>query len=268
LAENPRDAIAAFRVLQLIDGIGPAVAKRAISHLMERKYDLRAWDTFLAPPAAAVQWPAFVALLEGLATNRLLLPDQVAEVKKFYVPILERRYDQAEMRKRDLDQLEQVSNNFRSRSQMLAELTLDPPASTQDLAGPPLLDEDYLILSTIHSAKGCEWNAVYVIHAADGNIPSDMSTGNDEQIEEERRLFYVALTRAKDFLEVCFPLRYYHTKVRNTDRHTMAQLTRFLPDGILGRFERVTVCTPASVDVTTNVKPIADIRKKISGMWA
>ncbi len=268
LAENPRDAIGAFRVLQLIDGIGPAVAKKAIAHLAEGKYDLRSWANFPAPASAAGQWPAFVELLESLAGNRLPLPEQVAEVKRFYLPILERRYDQAEMRNRDLDQLEQISAGFRSRSQMLADLTLDPPASTQDLAGPPLLDEDYLILSTIHSAKGCEWNCVYVLHAADGNIPSDMSTGNDEQIEEERRLFYVALTRAKDFLEVCFPLRYYHTKSRYTDRHTMAQLTRFLPDSILDRFERVTIGRPVTVDVTVKVPPIADIRKKVIGKWA
>jgi DNA helicase-2/ATP-dependent DNA helicase PcrA len=131
--------------------------------------------------------------------------EQIAAVKRFYAPILEKRYDQALIRARDLDQLEQISSSFRTRSAMLAELALDPPAATQDLAGPPLLEEDYLILSTIHSAKGCEWDVVYVIHAADGNIPSDMSCGSDEQIEEERRLFYVALTRARDFLEVCMP---------------------------------------------------------------
>ena len=132
----------------------------------------------------------------------LPLAQQVAEAKQFYGPILDRRYDQAPIRRRDLDQLEQISSNFRSRSAMLTELALDPPASTQDLAGPPLMEEDYLILSTIHSAKGCEWDVVYVIHAADGNIPSDMSTGSEEQIEEERRLFYVALTRTERTLFV------------------------------------------------------------------
>ena len=113
---------------------------------------------------------------------------------------------------------------------MLTDLTLDPPNNTQDLAGPPMFEEDYLIFSTIHSAKGCEWDAVYVLHAADGNIPSDMSTGSEEEIEEERRLFYVALTRAKDFLDVVFPLRYYHKKHRTGDAHSYAQVTRFLPE--------------------------------------
>jgi DNA helicase-2/ATP-dependent DNA helicase PcrA len=119
---------------------------------------------------------------------------------------------------------------------MLLELTLDPPSSTQDLAGPPVLDEEYLTLSTIHSAKGLEWDAVYVIHTADGNIPSDMATKNPEEIEEERRLFYVALTRAKNWLYVCYPLRYYWPG--RSDRHGYSQRTRFLPNHLLACFEQ------------------------------
>src|SRR5256885_10659098 len=168
------------------------------------------------------------------------------------------------MRARDIEQLEQISANFRSRSAMLTDLTLDPPASTQDLAGPPLREEDYLILSTIHSAKGCEWDVVYVIHAADGNIPSDMSTGSDEQIEEERRLFYVALTRARDFLEVCFPLRYYHKKWGIGDRHTYAQLTRFLPESMLDCFERAALETESPEDSPATTKASSAVRAKIA----
>ena len=121
---------------------------------------------------------------------------------------------------------------------MLSEITLDPPASTQDLAGPPVLDDDYLVLSTIHSAKGLEWDSVYVIHAADGNIPSDMATGSTEEIEEERRLFYVALTRAKRWLYVCHPMRYYHYPGNFRDAHSYAQLTRFLPKSVQKQFQR------------------------------
>src|SRR5205085_6811769 len=153
------------------------------------------------------------------------LPDQISAIRAFYAPILERRFDQSHVRARDLEQLQQISANFPSRRDLLTDLTLDPPTNTQDLAGPPLFEEDYLILSTIHSAKGCEWDAVYVLHAADGNLPSDMSTGSAEEIEEERRLFYVALTRAKDFLYVMFPLRYYAKKWSMGDRHSYAQET-------------------------------------------
>jgi len=190
-------------------------------------------------------------------------------IRTFYEPILEKRYDQAAVRARDLEQLEQISSNFRSRQQMLTDLTLDPPASTQDLAGPPLLEEDYLILSTIHSAKGCEWDCVYVIHAADGNIPSDMSTGSDEQIEEERRLFYVALTRAKDFLYVLCPLRYYHKKHALGDRHSYAQLTRFLPDPLLRFFDREKLeSLPAADAPAPAVEVRVDVRRKAAAMWA
>jgi len=205
-----------------------------------------------------------VALL--LSLNGPSLPDQISNIRTFYSPILEKRYDQSHMRTRDLEQLQQIASTFSSRQELLSDLTLDPPASTQDLAGPPLVEEDYLILSTIHSAKGCEWECVYVIHAADGNIPSDMATGSEEQIEEERRLFYVALTRAKDFLEVLFPLKYYHKKHRLSDRHTFAQLTRFLPDSVLAHFDRVKLEPRPELQRPLGVAT-GDIRKKIASMW-
>jgi DNA helicase-2/ATP-dependent DNA helicase PcrA len=266
LAENPRDTTSAFRVLQLLDGIGPAHARKAMAHLSESGHSLDSWPHFAPPAAAAEQWPQFVAMLRRIAPGSLPLPEQIAQIRQFYAPVLERRYDQSQVRGRDIEQLEQISRNFRSRAQMLSDLTLDPPASTQDLAGPPLREEDYLILSTIHSAKGCEWDCVYVIHAADGNIPSDMATGDVEQVEEERRLFYVALTRAKDFLEVCFPLRYYQKKW--SDRHSYAQLTRFLPESLLDRFERISLEPKLQRDTISSLAPTIDVRRKIASMWA
>jgi ATP-dependent DNA helicase UvrD/PcrA len=145
-----------------------------------------------------------------------------------YAPLLERTYDNATARLRDLEQIERLAARFDDRLTLLADMALDPPAWAEELAGPPVLDEDYLILSTMHSAKGLEWDAVYVIHAADGNMPSDMATGSVEEIEEERRLFYVACTRAKDWLHICFPLRYYKSPWNHTDAHGYAQLTRFV----------------------------------------
>lgn len=292
VAENPRDTTSAFRVLQLLDGLGPAHGKRAVEHLAQNRFDLRAWSGFTPPLAASEQWKQFVALIlvlnghcpspisdyplksqssivngQSAIGNHPSLPDQIAAVRAFYQPILEKRFDQAHVRSRDLEQLQQICGNFPSRRELLSDLTLDPPANTQDLAGPPLFEEDYLILSTIHSAKGCEWDAVYVLHAADGNIPSDMATGSDAEIEEERRLFYVALTRARDFLEVIFPLKYYHKKHRTGDKHSYAQLTRFLPESILPHFERVNLQPKVSVDVNGKVTAQSDIRKKIAAMW-
>ena len=269
LAENPRDATSAFRVLQLLDGVGPAHAKRAIQHLASRGNSFDAWLNFAPPAAATAQWSRFVELLTKIAPDTLPLAEQIAQVRAFYDPILEKRYDQAQVRRRDIEQLEQISSNFRSRSTMLTDLTLDPPAGTQDLAGPPLREEDYLILSTIHSSKGCEWDCVYVIHAADGNIPSDMATGTADEVEEERRLFYVALTRARDFLEVCFPLKYYAKKWSTGDRHSMAQLTRFLPESLMKHFERISLEPMRVVDGPSALPPAsAEIRKKIAAMWA
>jgi DNA helicase-2/ATP-dependent DNA helicase PcrA len=146
-------------------------------------------------------------MLLELTRGSIPLTAEVDRLRRYYTPLLEQRYENAEMRLRDLDQLELLARPAASRAAFLADLTLDPPSSTGALAGRPLRDEEYVVLSTIHSAKGCEWDAVFVIHAADGVIPSDMAQGEAE-LEEERRLFYVALTRAKDRLHVTFPLRY------------------------------------------------------------
>ena len=166
------------------------------------------------------------------------LASQIHRIRQFYAPLLERLYDNARARLMDLEQLEWLAARFPDRARFLAEIALDPPSYTEDLAGPPLLDEDFLILSTMHSAKGLEWDAVYIIHAVDGNIPSDMATGKAEEIEEERRLFYVALTRAKDWLYVCFPLRYYSFPRTFSDVHGYALLSRFVSEEVRKFFEQ------------------------------
>jgi DNA helicase-2/ATP-dependent DNA helicase PcrA len=155
------------------------------------------------------------------------------------------------MRLRDLEQLEQIAGGYRSRRRFLADLTLDPPSSTSDLAQPPFLDEDFLILSTIHSAKGCEWDVVHIIHLADGMIPSDMAVADEAGVEEERRLLYVAMTRAKDALYAYFPLRYYHKKHAFGDAHSYAQLCRFISEPVRAHFVERT----AAVDEDAERRP-------------
>jgi DNA helicase-2/ATP-dependent DNA helicase PcrA len=163
--------------------------------------------------------------------------------------------------------LELLAQGYEARGRFLAELTLDPPSSTGDLAGPPHLDEDYLVLSTIHSAKGLEWDVVHVIHAADGMIPSDMATGDDEEIEEERRLLYVALTRARDALHVTYPQRYYRRPKGREDPHSYAQVSRFLPDSVLAHFD---VTGPAVVEIPDGVAVTgtASVDAFLAGLWA
>ncbi len=238
LAENPRDLSAGLRVLTLLPGVGPTTAQRLMETLAEAGGDFLAWADLCSPaPAAKFAWASFVPLMIDLTRpDAMELTTQVHAVREMYAPLLERIYDNATARLRDLEQIERLAARFDDRPSLLADMALDPPAWAEDLAGPPVLDEDYLILSTMHSAKGLEWDAVYLIHAADGNMPSDMATGSVDEIEEERRLFYVACTRAKDWLYVCFPLRYYKAPWNHTDAHGYAQLSRFVADGCRDAF--------------------------------
>ena len=283
LAENPRDTVAGTRVLMLLPGIGHKKSRQLMERLAEARYDFSVWDDQRVPSATAGDWPAFVSLMKALSgragrsrrsakTEASPVPADVHAVRTFYAPFLEQKYDHGAARMRDLEQLEQVAARFADRRTFLAEITLDPPSSTQELSGKPLLDEDYLVLSTIHSAKGLEWDAVYVIHAADGNIPSDMATGSEEEIEEERRLFYVALTRARDHLYVCRPERYYFHGRFHSDAHSFSQLTRFLPSGIQPLLERRFAGTSAPLDEIDNRETglsTADIRRQMTKrLWS
>ena len=238
-AENPSDSMAAFRVLQLLPGVGPAAARRALEHVGPGG-SLERLQSFTPPAAARELWPSFARMMARLADPATDWRGQLRQVRKVYDPLLEQSYDAAHVRMGDLEQLEQIAGEYPSRERFLTELTLDPPEASGDMAGPPLLDEDYLILSTVHSAKGQEWDAVYVLNVVDGCIPSDMATGDPAQVEEERRLLYVAMTRARDDLHLVHPLRMYiRNQSRRGDRHIYAPRSRFIPDEMLDRFERV-----------------------------
>ena len=212
-AENPRDALAGFRVAQLLPGVGPQTAERACAAVAAAGFALaRGLEAFApsVPGNRETDWAGLVALFQQLCAPETPWPAQLGLVRRWYEPHLERLYDDARVRLGDLEQLEQLAGAAESRERFLSDLTLDPPAATGAEAGPPHLDEDYLILSTIHSAKGQEWDSVFVLSVADGNLPSDLATGQPEQIEEERRLLYVAMTRAKNSLTLVHPLRFLH----------------------------------------------------------
>jgi DNA helicase-2/ATP-dependent DNA helicase PcrA len=241
-AENARDDIAGFRVLQLLPGIGPAHARRMLNG-----------DT--AIPTTLND------LLDGLR-KAPQWTGQLGMVRKWYEPQIERLYEGGAVRIADLEILEQLSNDHASRQSFLSDLTLDPPEALGDLAGDPLIDEDYLILSTIHSAKGQEWDVVYILNVVDGCIPSDMATGNKEEIEEERRLLYVAMTRARDQLFLIQPHRFYTgTSRRNGDRHIYAPRTRFVPEALLRWFE--TAASGGAHEAAAK----ANVAAKLREMW-
>ena len=274
-AENPDDSVAGIRMLMLLPGIGEKRARQLLGRLHASEQGIVDWKEFQVPQATAAIWPDFLSLLDSLEATRGTsnsVADDVGRVRKFYAPLLEVRYDRTAPRLRDLEQIESLSARFSDRATFLTEITLDPPASTQDLSGDPHLDEDYLILSTIHSAKGLEWDAVYVLHAADGNIPSDMATGTAEEVEEERRLFYVALTRARSWLYVCHPQRYYFHGRHRGDAHSFSQLTRFITDDTRKLFQCVLSPTETAseeqVDSGTSSVSTADVRRRIKGIWS
>lgn len=237
MAENPRDMVAGMRVLAMLPGVGPATARRLMEKAIAADGDFRVWSDAKPPKAATERWPRLLAVLEQLCAPKAPLADQIHIARKYYEPLLEELYDNPQPRARDLEQIEQLALKYRDRRTLLADITLDPPSSTQDFAAPPLLDDDYLVLSTIHSAKGLEWDAVYIIHATDGHIPSDMATGSDEEIEEERRLFYVAMTRAKRHLFVCHPIQYHYHPYSGRDDRGLSKLTRFIAADVKPHFQ-------------------------------
>jgi DNA helicase II / ATP-dependent DNA helicase PcrA len=268
-AENPRDRAAGFRVVQLLPGVGPATAARLLDLVMSPADPMQVIATFVPSAASAVHWPSFaeaVALVHGKTAG---WPAELDLVCRWYAPHLERIHDDAAMRQADLLQLAQIASTYPTRERFLTDITLDPPDATSDEAGTPLLDEDYLVLSTIHSAKGQEWKSVLVLNVIDGCIPSDLGTGSKAEIEEERRLLYVAMTRAKDHLHLVMPQRFFaHQQKSNGDRHMYAARTRFITASMLDRFE--SCAWPNPVAKTTDHGPTGepvDIAMRLRRMW-
>jgi DNA helicase-2/ATP-dependent DNA helicase PcrA len=235
--ENPRDRIAGFRVLHLIPGVGPTSAQRVLDAIVDSADPIAALCELPQPARAGEAWRGFIETAAGLRQSEW--PADIERIRRWYAPHLERVHEDAEVRTADLLQLEQIASGYASRERFLTELTLDPPDATSDQAGVPLRDEDYLILSTIHSAKGMEWTAVHVLNVVDGCMPSDLGAGTSAELEEERRLLYVAMTRAKDDLHLIVPQRFFvHGQPVRGDRHVYASRTRFIPEALLPLFER------------------------------
>ena len=266
--ENPRDRVAGFRLLHLLPGIGSATAQRVLDRMAEGTDPIAAIASLPTPPRAGQDWKAFVETLGDLRYSEW--PVDLERARLWYEPHLDRIHEDAQTRRADLLQLEQIASGYPSRERFLTELTLDPPDATSDQAGVPLLDEDYLILSTIHSAKGQEWKSVYLLNAVDGCMPSDLGTGTSAEIEEERRLLYVAMTRAKDDLHLVVPQRFFvHGQQAKGDRHLYASRTRFIPEKLLGLFERTAwpIVAAGTAARATSQGPKLDIGARTRGMW-
>ena len=272
-AENPKNEVAAFRVLKLLPGMGPSFAARCCDFVADNGHALSALLEFRPPSATRTDWPPFCELLVSLSAAESAdntWQSQLGEARRWYQPHLERLYEGLETREADLEQLEQISGRYPTRERFLTELTLDPPSAAGDLAGDPYLDEDYLILSTVHSAKGQEWDAVFVLNVSDGNFPSEFATGKPEMIEEERRLLYVAMTRARQSLQMIAPLRYHVTQQRRDgDKHVYGARSRFMTDNLLAtmdaRFQGRNEANAGRLGPKTNKR--LDVGSRLLEMW-
>jgi DNA helicase-2/ATP-dependent DNA helicase PcrA len=269
-AQNLRDRVSGFRAIQLLHGVGPKIAARILDNLQSAPPGATLLAEQPVPEGVRAAWIEFAELVEAAGAGRAEWPACAEQVARWYETQMDRLYEDAVIRATDIQQLARLASTYPSRERFLTELTLDPPEVTSDQPGAPLLDEDYLILSTIHSAKGREWSAVSVLNVVDGCIPSEMSTGSEAGIDEERRLLYVAMTRAKDHLELLVPQRFYITGQASTgDRHVYAGRTRFIPNRLLARFEqrswpRVDGDAASSISVE---QARIDIAAKMRAMW-
>lgn len=268
-AQNPRDRVAGFRLLQMLPGIGPKKAGNILDAIATDPEPLLALAEIPSPPKTGDDWAAFTQMLVGLRQAPNDWPGQIGQARMWYEPHLERLHEDADTRKADLLQLEQIAGGYPSRERFLTELTLDPPDATSDQAGVPLLDEDYLSLSTIHSAKGQEWRSVFILNVVDGCIPSDLGVGTTQELEEERRLLYVAMTRAKDSLSLITPQRFFTGgQSSQGDRHVYAARTRFIPATLLQFFETLTwplVSAAASERSAQQIR--IDVGARMRAMW-
>lgn len=257
ILENPRDEVSWYRLLLLLPGIGDATARAAIDAMAAAAWESTAFGRYNPPPRARSAHAALVQLLDALRSGPILDEAQaaadIARVRLMYDNILRERYDRVEPRLADLDQLQIIAAGYPDRATFLSALALEPPQATQDLATGTKEDDDALILSTAHSAKGKEWDAVFVIWAVDGYFPSARCLNNEEETEEERRLMYVALTRARNHLSVTYPLNAYST--RRGSNYTLDQLCRFIDRSVRDNMQRVALSSE-------NAKPADEPRKE------
>jgi DNA helicase-2/ATP-dependent DNA helicase PcrA len=237
--ENPRDEVSWYRILMLMPGIGDITARTMLTSMAERAWDPEAFSHFAPPPRARDSHKSLSALIKALRRSNRSVSEDIDEIRVLYDAILAERYDRSEPRTADLDQLRVIAGGYPSRAVFLAALALEPPQNTQDLSGGTADEDDALVISTVHSAKGKEWDAVFVIWAVDGWFPSSRAAANEAELEEERRLMYVALTRPRNHLAVSYPLNVYAT--RRAADYSIDQLSRFIDKGVRAHVRRVTL---------------------------
>ncbi len=271
-ADNARNSMAAFRVLQLLPGMGPVNARWTLDALAEAGGGFESLRGLKVTSQTEKEFLRLADLMQKLTDPGAPWEGQVRMVREWYQPHLTRIYEHFHTRIGDLDQLEQLATQYRSRERFVTEVTLDPPQSTGDLSGRASQDEDYLVLSTVHSAKGMEWDTVYVLNVVDGSFPSEFAAARPELLDEERRLLYVAMTRARNELQLLQPLKFPLTQqAPQGDAHVYGARSRFMTDKVLKCFEQTSYVGSNAGDSrldSTGSEPISiDASGLLKEMW-
>ena len=269
ILENPRDEVSWYRLLLLLPGIGDSTARAAIESMASAAWQSAAFGRYAPPPRARAAHSALVSLLDGLrnglSADEAQVAAEISRVRLMYDDILRERYDRVEPRLADLDQLQAIAAGYPDRATFLSALALEPPEATQDMAGGSREEDDCLVLSTAHSAKGKEWDAVFLIWAVDGFFPSSRCLNSEEETEEERRLMYVALTRARNHLSVTYPLNAYSS--RRGASYSLDQLSRFIDRGVRDNMQRVALSANTTAKEEPARGPLIDLRALLRGRF-
>jgi DNA helicase-2/ATP-dependent DNA helicase PcrA len=268
--DNPKHHISGFRVLKLLPGVGPGTAMKILDYLQLHQFQFAALAHFKIPNSATSSWKLLLDLLICSQSQDGQWPSQMELAKLFYQPLLEENYEDFYVREGDVEQIISIAGQYPTRESFISELTLDPPISSGDLCDKAHKDDDFLILSTIHSAKGQEWNNVFILNVADGNFPNEYAADNPKAIEEERRLLNVAITRAKQNLHLIQPLKYWvPEQPKYGDKHVYGAKSRFLT-------KKVSQCLKTSfypeqqrlvAEPTIRYQGLSNVQNKIRDMW-
>ena len=205
---NPQDAVSWHRVLMLVEGVGPKKAHDLVAAMVRVNDPYQVLRD--SSGRSGKQLKELALVLDSLSKSDDLSPtEQVNRVYEYYLPILKDHHDDYPKRIRDLDHLHTIAESYPSLAEFLADLALAPPDGSAVGVEPAGRDDEQVVLSTIHSAKGLEWQCVFLLWVVDGKFPSVFSFNTDEELEEERRLLYVAVTRAKRYLFLIYPINVY-----------------------------------------------------------
>ena len=269
-ADNPKHRLSGFRVLKLMPGIGPKLAEKILDQLEIGGFAFAALKSLALGPLKQELWHELVNLLTAIQSEEVAWTDQLRVIGQWYQPLLETNYNQPFARYGDIEQLMEIAQQSPTRESFLSDLILDPPSASGIINDHAQKDDDFLILSTVHSAKGQEWHDVYLLNVADGNFPNEYAAADPKALEEERRLLYVALTRAKQNLHLLQPLKYWiPEQQRFGGKHVYGAKSRFFTESVLANIQQISYpereITEADREVGYQV--LTDIKQKIASQW-